>query len=264
MPHPDSWFGPEASQTTSSTSQQQRGSTGPSPRPRRGAGAQGTDPDSGSDSDDVAIAREKTSLKCPITLLPFRDPVTSKKCPHSFEREAILSMIISSGARVGGRRRGEGERAVKCPVCEQVRIWTFFFLFFGAPFSRPVYISYTCYTFVSCSPAHLRRQSLTPPLTPQMLTMADLSTDRLLIRRVKRLQKAERDNVDDNDDADSDDGGRAHRGTQGKNAVPKGSQANAPDELSDDGDDDDGGHQTGGAGPGRFGRDIDGFKEDEA
>lgn len=58
-------------------------------------------------------------MKCPLTLLPFRDPVTSTKCPHSFEREAIYDMIARSGFQIpppsgrGGRRI----RAVKCPVC---------------------------------------------------------------------------------------------------------------------------------------------------
>ena len=92
------------------------------------------------EDDEVAIAREKTSLKCPITLLPFRMPVTSRKCPHSFEKEAIFGMINHSGARLGGaggRRRGDpgfagagdwGVQAVKCPVCEQVRFMCFFFV----------------------------------------------------------------------------------------------------------------------------------------
>jgi SUMO ligase MMS21 Smc5/6 complex component len=73
------------------------------------------------DDDDIEIEGEHISLKCPLTLLPFTDPVTSKKCPHSFERNAILPMIQNSEARIGGVRRGDGERAVKCPICEQVR-----------------------------------------------------------------------------------------------------------------------------------------------
>jgi len=72
------------------------------------------------DDDDIEIEKENISLNCPLTLLPFKDPVTSKKCPHSFERTAILPMIQNSEARVGGIRRGDGERAVKCPICEQV------------------------------------------------------------------------------------------------------------------------------------------------
>ena len=72
------------------------------------------------DDDDVAIAREKTSLKCPLTLVQFVDPVTSTKCPHSFEKEAIHGMLSSSQLTVpapeGSSRRRV--KAVKCPVCE--------------------------------------------------------------------------------------------------------------------------------------------------
>lgn len=58
-------------------------------------------------------------MKCPLTLQLFQDPVTSTKCPHSFEREAILGMIsrstfyIPAPAGRGPRRT----RALKCPVC---------------------------------------------------------------------------------------------------------------------------------------------------
>lgn len=71
---------------------------------------------------ELAIAREKISIRCPLTLLPFRDPVTSSKCPHSFEKEAILDMIEQSDARIGGtgRRGDKGVKAVQCPVCEMV------------------------------------------------------------------------------------------------------------------------------------------------
>ncbi|KAJ5168696.1 uncharacterized protein N7482_004290 [Penicillium canariense] len=66
------------------------------------------------DSDDIAIERERISLHCPVTLLRFRDPVTSTKCPHSFERDAIMDMIARSRPMPGGPRRA---KAVKCPVC---------------------------------------------------------------------------------------------------------------------------------------------------
>ncbi|KAH0559925.1 hypothetical protein GP486_003556 [Trichoglossum hirsutum] len=103
-------------------------------RARRGVPAENAD-------DDIEIEGEHISLKCPLTLLPFEDPVTSKKCPHSFERSAILPMIQNSEARVGGVRRGEGERAVKCPICEE------------------------------------------------MLTINDLYSDKVLLRRIKRQQR---------------------------------------------------------------------------
>ncbi|KAJ5662036.1 mRNA cap guanine-N7 methyltransferase [Penicillium maclennaniae] len=71
------------------------------------------------DSDDIAIERERISLKCPLTLQPFRDPVTSTKCPHSFEREAIQDMISRSSLQIPPPpgRAGRRIRAVKCPVC---------------------------------------------------------------------------------------------------------------------------------------------------
>ncbi|MCJ1282321.1 hypothetical protein MMC26_001644 [Xylographa opegraphella] len=70
---------------------------------------------------DIEIASVRVTVKCPLTLLPMRDPLTSKKCPHSFEKAAILDMLSRSTNWVGGTgRRGGGtqERAMKCPVCE--------------------------------------------------------------------------------------------------------------------------------------------------
>ncbi|KAJ5595091.1 uncharacterized protein N7459_001299 [Penicillium hispanicum] len=70
-------------------------------------------------SDDIAIERERISLNCPLTLLPYREPMTSTKCPHSFEREAIQDMISQSSFLIHapGGGRGRRIRAVKCPVC---------------------------------------------------------------------------------------------------------------------------------------------------
>lgn len=49
----------------------------------------------------------------------FRDPVTSTKCPHSFEREAIESMFAHSQTDmpVPGAGRRNRVRYIKCPVC---------------------------------------------------------------------------------------------------------------------------------------------------
>ena len=74
--------------------------------------------------EDIAIASEKKSLKCPITLLTMVDPLSSTKCPHSFERSAILEMLQLSEMRIGGSgRRGaqDGQKAMKCPECDVVR-----------------------------------------------------------------------------------------------------------------------------------------------
>ena len=75
------------------------------------------------DDDEVAIASEKKSLKCPITLLTMTDPLSSTKCPHSFERSAILGMLELSERRPpanGPRGAQGGERTMKCPECSVV------------------------------------------------------------------------------------------------------------------------------------------------
>ena len=48
------------------------------------------------DDDDLAVASERVSLKCPITLRFFSDPVTSDICNHTFDRTAILDMLKTS------------------------------------------------------------------------------------------------------------------------------------------------------------------------
>ncbi|KAI9829277.1 MAG: hypothetical protein M1826_005741 [Phylliscum demangeonii] len=127
VPHSDSWFPEEGGSRAGggggggggsrSRSRSSVPATGRARRRSRPAAATGGDHSS---DDEIAIAREKTSLKCPITLLAFQDPVSSTKCPHSFEKEAILSMIASSAARLGGTRHGGGTQAVKCPICDQM------------------------------------------------------------------------------------------------------------------------------------------------
>lgn len=68
--------------------------------------------------DDVEVLRGTISTRCPITLLEFKDPVTSKTCRHTFEKDAILSMMPT--APVGRGRRGFPV-PLKCPVggCEK-------------------------------------------------------------------------------------------------------------------------------------------------
>lgn len=79
------------------------------------------------DDADIEIERERISLKCPLTLITFQDPVKSTKCVHSFERQAIEEMIKASSMTIpasegdfqGGNRnaRARRVRAVPCPVC---------------------------------------------------------------------------------------------------------------------------------------------------
>ena len=116
---------------------------------------------------DIEVAGEKISLKCPLTLLPMQDPLTSTKCPHSFEGEAILDMIKSSstvvnteadGTQTQTQRRGaRGIKAIKCPVCTV------------------------------------------------LLTEADLRRDEVLVRKIRREQEKEKRRQAE-DDWDEDDG----------------------------------------------------------
>ena len=68
---------------------------------------------------DIAVSRAVISTTCPLTLAEFKNPLTSKKCPHSFEAEAILALIRRSGTREGGRG---GVQVHQCPVggCSQM------------------------------------------------------------------------------------------------------------------------------------------------
>lgn len=69
-----------------------------------------------SDEEDFQVASERISIKCPLTLRPMTDPVSSRNCVHNFEKAAILEMIGVSDLRTGG------QKAMKCPVCEVVRV----------------------------------------------------------------------------------------------------------------------------------------------
>lgn len=100
LPHEDEWF-PD----------------GPAPAPGMTSRAREDEDD---DSDvDIAVSRAKISTTCPLTLAEFKKPLTSTKCPHSFESEAILSMIRRSDARDPARGNVQVHQ---CPVtgCSQM------------------------------------------------------------------------------------------------------------------------------------------------
>ncbi len=76
--------------------------------------------------DDIAIARERISTKCPLTLQEFREPLTSRRCPHTFEKDAIMGLLHQSRVGAGGTSRRDfanGQQTVQCPVagCSEVR-----------------------------------------------------------------------------------------------------------------------------------------------
>lgn len=65
------------------------------------------------DDDDLVMDRATISTRCPLTFQPFKEPYTSTKCPHTFEKNAILDFIRSQGRNVP---------SVECPVsgCDKV------------------------------------------------------------------------------------------------------------------------------------------------
>jgi hypothetical protein len=71
------------------------------------------------DDDDIIMDKATISTRCPLTFQQFKEPYTSTKCPHTFEKNAIVEMIRTSGHATGP---GGRQKAVSCPVtgCDQV------------------------------------------------------------------------------------------------------------------------------------------------
>ena len=123
LPHARTWFPSEnGDDDVSDTADRdatgaQSSRRGTSKRAGRAAAADPIQDDSESDVETTAV---NVNIKCPLTLLPMKDPVTSTKCPHSFEREAILDMMKHTGSM---RPRGTPQlNAMKCPCCEVVSL----------------------------------------------------------------------------------------------------------------------------------------------
>ncbi len=193
IPHHSLWF---ASEEDVNATYVAPGTTIQRSRRPRGPSNEG-DEDGDISSSDVEIAREKISIKCPITYLPFTDPLTSTKCPHSFDKPGITAMlhrtttslpltdaqtaelaaITDARARNGREAQFARTPAVPCPVCST------------------------------------------------LLAHSDLLPDPVLLRKVRRIQAAEArereaatsDLNSNSDDSDDEDGVIAPgKGTQRK------------------------------------------------
>ncbi|KAI5369712.1 Putative E3 SUMO-protein ligase Nse2 (Mms21) [Septoria linicola] len=135
------------------------------------------DIDNAESDDDIAIVSGQISIKCPLTLKEFEDPLSSKKCKHTFEAAAIHEMIANSTMR---------PKAVQCPV----------------------------------------------PGCSAVLEKNDLHQNKLLIRRIRRVQKAKRLR----EEAGDDSGDEMPNGTQSRGHVI---DDDDDDIIGDDDDDDD-------------------------
>ncbi|KAK4506431.1 hypothetical protein PRZ48_000163 [Zasmidium cellare] len=81
--------------------------------------AQGDEDDS---DDDIAVSRATISTKCSLSLKEFEHPITSTKCPHSFEKVHIFDFINQSNQRMPPVNGRPGEKAAQCPIggCQQL------------------------------------------------------------------------------------------------------------------------------------------------
>ncbi|OAR05777.1 hypothetical protein LLEC1_07173 [Akanthomyces lecanii] len=85
LPHASRWFGADGVPIL------------PRVGPRDGRGrSRATDQGDDSD-DDIAVAREVTSLRCPLSLQEFEEPYSNNKCKHTFEKSAIQDYLPESG-----------------------------------------------------------------------------------------------------------------------------------------------------------------------
>jgi hypothetical protein len=73
------------------------------------------------DDDDIIVDKATISTRCPITYQQFKEPYSSIKCPHTFEKNAILDLIRRGTVKIDQRK------AVYCPVagCDQVSTASF-------------------------------------------------------------------------------------------------------------------------------------------
>jgi len=176
IPHHSLWF---ANEEDTNPSYVAPGTQTNRPRRRRAPSNEATADDP--NSSDLEIASEKISIKCPITYLPFTSPVTSTKCPHSFDQPAILSMLSLTQTSLPLTDAQTAELAQISNNAARTR-----------------------------KAAELRIKAVPCPVCNILLSAADFKPDPLLLRKVQRIQAAEaraREEAAADSDLDSDSDG---------------------------------------------------------
>ncbi len=182
IPHHSLWFANEEDVNGSYIAPGTQTQTQRTRRPTRGASNEEdaeNEQDTQDSSSDIEIARERISIKCPITFLPFTDPLTSTKCPHSFDRPGIMAML---------RRTQTSLPLTDAQIAEVAQAPN------NAARSRKM--------------AEFRTKAIPCPVCSIMLAAADLKPDPVLLRKVQRIQAAEareREARTSDADANSDD-----------------------------------------------------------
>ncbi|KAI0010401.1 zinc-finger of the MIZ type in Nse subunit-domain-containing protein [Xylariaceae sp. FL0662B] len=62
----------------------------------------GADGEADDDDDDLIVAEERLDIHCPLSMVVMKDPWTSRKCKHTFEKRSIEEFL---GGRPGRRAR---------------------------------------------------------------------------------------------------------------------------------------------------------------
>jgi SUMO ligase MMS21 Smc5/6 complex component len=74
-------------------------------------------PDDEDDEDDLETTRVRISTKCPLTLQELNNPISSRKCPHVFDKLSIEQFIRESRINSNNnRRQGQQIGNPNCPV----------------------------------------------------------------------------------------------------------------------------------------------------
>jgi len=137
---------------------------------------------------DLEVASERVRITCPLTLRTMKDPVTSNKCRHSFEKDAILELLQESQDHVPFTSEQQAQLN-HIPQRERLRRNQLEKQFWIPQVRCP-----------ECS-AILRRE--------------DLSPNPVLLRKIKRHVEADQKrNATDSDEEEEDD--EVPRGTQRK------------------------------------------------
>ena len=146
------------------------------------AAALSQDPDQ---DDELQAVAEKISIKCPLTLQPFTEAVTSEVCKHSYDRPAILEFLRTSPDHLPFSQE----------VQDQIATYR------GAARDR----------FIAGVPKTPRVEC---PSCKKHLVEADLKPNPALQRRTNRVLEEQKRRDEEAEDEDSDDDDDVPRGTQ--------------------------------------------------
>lgn len=133
------------------------------------------------DDTELQIASERMSYKCPLSIQWFTDPVTSTKCPHSFEKNAIREFISQSSTHAPLSAEQIEELNERHPPGSR---------------GRPA---------AEASALRQNKKCAKCPECSVELTLDDLKDNPVLLRMSRKAQEAEKNPERDDEDSDEND-----------------------------------------------------------